>query len=304
MKRFLGFLTVCLGLLSALSWSYGKSSVRPVAQPVNDTQPNQRSVSVEHHGDQTSVVVSPAMFQLLESIEDGTYAAPIRVMTPTGSASVSISSPNAFGGDKPTIFAGANYVNHWHDTNQEDGNIGLGLSFGNPFQYVGVSLNVGIDSVGVDQRFDKNGGFGFRLNRYITRNAAIAFGMTNVVGWGAWKDLSKGYYLDLTRSFHWLVPLTINAGAGTGGFYSIDQGQSGSDSLKDIGFFGGAGIEPVKNLSLIADYTTRQLALGGNYTMTWIPHLPIVLGASYINVNENGGAKPYFQASVGISYSF
>lgn len=227
------------------------------------------------------------------------------VMTAKGSASASITSPNAFGQmvSNPSVFLSSSYVSHWSGTTSDDGNISGGFAFGNARKYVGVSVGILVDAVGVDQHFDKNGSWSLRINRYLGQSTALAIGGT-MGGWGAMHNQSHGYYLAMTHGFDTKIPVTVNFGVGTGGYYSIAQSQTGSDSLKKIGAFGGVGVSLFKNSSVIADYTGQQLSLGANYIFTFFKKLPIFISVAAVNVGKHNGDNPYMQSSLGMSYSF
>jgi len=217
-----------------------------------------------------------------------------------GSPSVSILSPNAFG-DGNAVFGSIGYVNHFTNApNSSDGFMGVGGSFGNAKKYVDVTLGIDNDNIGWRaQPFASNGGFSVRVNHYFAKETAVAAGAGNVGGWGVFSNASKNYYFSATQGFMLGLPITVNAGFGTGAFYSF--GDSTTDRDNQIGPFGGIGISVYKNLSLIADYASREYNVGGNYNFIFLKKLPMFFSLAATNVNNLDGLHTNLQAILGFA---
>ncbi|MDP1574177.1 MAG: hypothetical protein Q8L78_04520 [Coxiellaceae bacterium] len=224
------------------------------------------------------------------------------VTTGAGSPTASIAAPNAFGGGGTIIFANGSYVNHWPQTSVSDGFGGAGISVGNPYKYVAALISVNLASLGFNENaFGSNSGISLRLNHYFNPTTAIAIGAGNLIGWGTANGLSKNYYASLTKAFYLGIPMSINVGAGSG---ALNNSLVATNSDGNIYPFASAGFTLFKNFSAIADWTSRQVNLGGTYTLVCIPKVPIFFGAYAMNVAGYQNTKTFFQGTVGLSYQF
>ncbi|OGT47329.1 MAG: hypothetical protein A3E82_07595 [Gammaproteobacteria bacterium RIFCSPHIGHO2_12_FULL_38_11] len=214
-----------------------------------------------------------------------------------GLPGVSLSSPNAFGGGQ-AFFASVGFVNHVNGTSLPDGFMGLGFSFGDPHKLLGVVVSASNDNIGWRQdAFLQNGGFGFRINRYLAKNTAVAFGLGTLAGWGVMSNISKSYYLALTQGIPLRFPITLNAGVQTASSAAgnLDSQYQG---------FGGIGVSVYKNVSLIADYATEQFNVGGNYSFIFLKKLPMFLTIACANVTGQFNSSPHLLVSFGFAQSF
>lgn len=224
------------------------------------------------------------------------------VTTGVGSPTGSIAAPNAFGSAGTIVFANASYVNHWPTSTANDGFGGVGISAGDPHKYLGVLVSANLGSLGFNNSsFGSNGGVSLRLNRYLNPTTAVAIGTGNLFGWGAYNGISESYYASITKSFFLLIPVTANIGIGSGSFNNAIT-PSNSDSAWYPYASMGFGI--FKDFSLLADWTSRQVNLGGAYTITYFKKVPIFVGAYAMNVNGTQNSQTYFQGTVGAAYRF
>lgn len=223
------------------------------------------------------------------------------LVTPFGVPGASISSPNAFGPSGTVLLAGAGYVNHWTATNKQDGYASVGASFGNPYRYVGVLVNVVLSSVGINNSdFAEHGNLSIRINRYLDQNTAIAVGAGNAVGWGIQDRDAHNFYAAITHTFVLGLPMSFNFGIGTGAFNNVADVSRGYDG--NVKPFASLGIGVYKNASIVGDWTANQFSFGGNYTFTCWRKVPIFIGLYGVNLNHNRGLQAYFQGVLGISY--
>jgi hypothetical protein len=226
--------------------------------------------------------------------------------TAYGVVGSSITSPNALGAVNPSVFLSFNYETNWTGNDKDDGDMGIGGSFGNARRYVGVSVAVLNDSLGYRTSFLKNTSISVRLNRYINHNFAIAIGAANVYGWNAYRKAAHSYYAVATNEWHGFVPITASLGAGTGAFNSISDAQNKKDS--NLYPFASVGFGLIKHLSFTTDWSSDQLAAGFTYAPNWFKHVPIAFNASLLNItlNRAGGTKNNRAFVIGVvtSYSF
>lgn len=214
----------------------------------------------------------------------------------------SVGAPNANGGAGVVGFASLGYVNHWDGTTNPDGNAGVGMSFGDPRNAIGALVSMNIDSLGLQSDpFAGNGGFGFRLNRYVADYTAVALGANNIVGWGSFAPMSKSYYAVVTQGVPLKkFPITLNAGLGTGSFNSVADASSGTDH--NIQPFAGIGVLLYKGLSLSGDWAMQQYNVGMTYGFKL--GIPFFVSVAEMNVFNEHGNTSHLQLSGGAAYVF
>lgn len=224
--------------------------------------------------------------------------APFFHMTGRGPANASLTSPSALGWGN-ALFTSLIY-NRSTVTGTDDGNWVLGVMGGDARKKVGVIIATNIDTLGLrSESFAKNGNISVRINRYLTKNTAIAIGAGNVYGWGAFHRLARSYYAAMSHTLmvgHF--PVTLNGGLGTGALDSISAGRRSDDG--QVRPFAGVGVSVWNNLSVIVDYTAQKVSLGGSYVFM-IKRLPVFVTLAGSNLNEADGLKTRLYASVGFS---
>ena len=232
-----------------------------------------------------------------------------RPETAFGVAGANLASPNAMGGLGASVFLGLSVVTNWSGSlntpsGEVDGNMSGGFGFGNAKKYVGVTVGAVNDSLGFRSRFLKNGGFSLRVNRYITDNLAVAVGMNNVVGWGAFRSIANSYYGVVTGEYDKIFrPLTLSVGAGTGSFDSAADTQAGNDG--NVYPFTSLGVGIIQNFSGIVDWTAKKLNLGFALTPPISKSYPMALTFGFMNVTKGpAGSKSSFSVSGVISHTF
>ncbi len=214
---------------------------------------------------------------------------------------VSVGAPNAFGPTGTVLFLTGTYVDHWLNTSESDGLMGLGASMGNPHKYVGVMVNVAFANLGANNAsFGENGTVGLRLNRYLTPNTAIAFGAATVAGWGNSRNISNSFYGALTHSFHVLLPMAINVGIGTGGFNKSFEVPLAKD--ENVNAFVGYGVELFKGLSVAFDCVAKQVNVGVTYAHVFGDSVPFFVSVAGRNLNTHDSQRKYLQVTAGLAY--
>jgi hypothetical protein len=252
---------------------------------------------VKRHGE-TTVYMTQAQYNKYLAEYKQEHAQPISAL---GSPVASIGAPNAFGSGN-AIFMGGMYVNHYPQSTASDGMMNFGVSLGDAHKYLGVVLSTALTSLGVNNdSFGSNGLVGLRINRYLREHTAIAFGMSNLSGWGVHRNQAKSYYGAITQGFTLGLPMTINFGIGSGGFNNPADVSANNDN--HVRVFAGWAMKVCKNLSFIVDYATQQLNVGGAFTFNITPKTPLFISLSGNNVNKHDGSA-YFQAVGGIAYVF
>lgn len=225
--------------------------------------------------------------------------------TSRGSPAASLLAPNALGGAGTSIFGSLSWVNRWPTISPPggDGMGGAGVSFGDPFKYVGATFSYNQNSFGLhhDAAFAQNGGLSFSMDCYLTKTFAVAVGVGNLYAWGAGRNSAKNYYLAFTKIVNTSFPLAFNVGAGTASFASPLVSLSSDTRVYP---FASMGVSVYKNLSAIFDWTSHQINLGGAYTISYFKKVPISISGGEMNVNHYENTSNYFQVSAGASYAF
>ena len=222
--------------------------------------------------------------------------------TGAGSPTASIAAPNAFGGGGTIIFANGSAVSGWPTSKNWDGFGSAGFSVGDPYKIVAALVSVNIADMGFNNSsFGANSGVGLRLNHYFTPTTAVALGAGNLVGWGDASTLAKNFYGSVTQAFYLGIPMSFNIGLGTGAFTNTLVPMTSDGSVYP---FASMAFSVYRNVSLIADWSSHQVNLGGTYILTCIPKVPVFIGAYAMNVGEYQGTQAFFQGTIGLSYRF
>lgn len=220
----------------------------------------------------------------------------------------SLYAPPGYGAGCGVLFGSINAVSGWPGASTADGNLIIGIGFGNGERIVGVNIYALIDSVGVRESFGKNSNVGVSLFRWFTPSTAIAIGSANLGGIGVFSRYSRSYYISGTQLFpliisdNYLVPLAITVGAGSGAFVSATQFQSNRDN--GITPFASVAFGVLPRANLILDYTTQIFSVGISYMP--IRTVPIIITTYASNIGgkgwgENGRHGPI---TYGLSLSF
>lgn len=180
----------------------------------------------------------------------------------------SLFAPIGYGPNWGVVYGVLMGVNRWPGGNASDGAIALGMGLGDTDRYVGGSINVLIDSLGLrNEAFGRNTAVGGSLSRWVTPNTSFSVGASVLGGTGAFKHTANGYYLSgtqlipLTPNAHYHKPIAVTLGVGSGNFVSPEQMMLVQSDSKVSGF-GAVSFSPIRQLSFIGDYTEQVLSLG------------------------------------------
>lgn len=186
-------------------------------------------------------------------------------------------------------------------TNKPDGGIGIGLSFGNAFDTVGVSLGVSLNdlsNLGDTERMS----FGFAISRYLTDGLSVAVGGENLLVQKT--DGQSSFYAVASLAFdadRSVMPFdgVLTFGAGTGRFAEktprdIAEGHGSSGTI----LFGALAIELSDHTNLIADWNGRNLTVGAAFR---IPRTGVSLKLGLRDLTGNSGDGPRVTGSIGFT---
>jgi hypothetical protein len=221
----------------------------------------------------------------------------------------SAGTPSAYGAGAGQAYIGGGLYFPFDKANdRNDGSLSMGFGVGNPFNSVGLEVNINITSVGGGPGFDfgDSGGVGFKLHRYLGDNAAVAIGWSNPIKWGDVNLAEDTIYGVYTRSFP-LQPnnldndldLTVSLGLGTGAFRSKGAIQAEENSLN---FFAGLGLRVLPQLSLISSWTGNILNIGTS--LAPFRNTPIIINVIIADVTENLSTGSGLSVSAGYIFEF
>lgn len=225
--------------------------------------------------------------------------------------STTIFAPVGYGPDWGTVYASGGWVNRWPgNSNVSDGYLVLGLGLGDSDRYVGGSVNVLIDSLGMrDERFGQNTAVGGSIYRWLGPNTGIAVGASKFTGSGVFRHSSDGYYgaitqlIPLTPNREFSSPLAVTAGVGTGNFISPFEFRVLRRDDRVSGF-GSLSLSPIRQMSVILDYTSEVLSSGISVMpIAWLPAVLTGYATNLTGSRKFDGPVTY-GLRLGVGYAF
>jgi hypothetical protein len=225
-----------------------------------------------------------------------------QLTAPVIAPGISFGSPIAFGASWGQMFAGVGGQTIPKTSRNEglDGSITMGFGLGDPFGYVGLETVASVISVNND--FGEDGNVNFKLHRALPWQGAVAVGVDNSPSWGAAERVDESYYGVYTQVVNLApdspensLPLAFNVGVGDGRF--VDDPRH-----DDVGVFGSIAIVPLRQVSLIVDYTGRDT----NVAVSLVPlrQRPIVLTLGAVNLGERRQRDVEFAGGIGYLHRF
>ena len=200
---------------------------------------------------------------------------------------------SGFGASTGQMFLGVSYTDRDEQTDgsDDDGSIVMGFGFGNPSDTFGAELSIGITSVSTsiwgDGKFADEGNLNLKLHREISLpdpfgHSSVAFGVSNLAGWGATTENPKNVYAVLSTS------QALGEFSEYGALYTIGYGSGVSDAETSGDIFGGVGIGR-GDYSLSLSFIGEDLHLTGN----WYPNFyeNVVISYSRSDFTNNSGLE-------------
>lgn len=182
-----------------------------------------------------------------------------------GSPSISIANPSGFGADNNTLFVSASYQTSTREGENDDGSIGFGVGLGDARRLVGVEVSYTLASVTADYTEFGRGGFNVKVHRQLPRDFAVAVGYNGFLNIGD-TDFEDSVYGVASKIFRTRDDITlpfsrvaVTAGVGNGQFGSADAIDDDDNSFN---VFGGVAVRVIQPVSVIAEWTGQDLALG------------------------------------------
>ncbi|MDX2228164.1 MAG: hypothetical protein NW220_00910 [Leptolyngbyaceae cyanobacterium bins.349] len=216
------------------------------------------------------------------------------------SPALSIYIPVGYGLDGWAVWGSGNYQAGVREDTGAVGGGGVGVGLGDARKYVGLELGytfIDSDSFG-------EGGFSGKLHRRVGDNASIAFGWNGFANIGR-NDFEHSIYGVATYIFRFsrsldsaFSRLALTVGAGNGQFRSNlnrDQFENGTN------VFGNLALRVIRPVSLIAEWTGQDLAVG--LSIAPFRNFPFVITPAVRDVTGSG-YEPRFVIGAGVSFKF
>jgi hypothetical protein len=223
-----------------------------------------------------------------------------RPLTAEASPAFSIYIPVGFGLDGGALWGSGGFQAGVREDPGSVGGGGLGFAIGDAKKYVGLELGytfVDGDNFGI-------GGFSGKLHRRLGNNASIAFGWNGFANLAGRNDFEQSLYGAFTYVFRF-APSLDSAFSRMAVTVGVGDGQFRSNLDRDLfrngaNVFGNIAFRVVRPVSLIAEWTGQDLALG--LSIAPFKNFPFVITPAVRDVTGSGYA-PRFVIGAGVSFS-
>ncbi|NJP11543.1 MAG: hypothetical protein HC866_20435 [Leptolyngbyaceae cyanobacterium RU_5_1] len=216
------------------------------------------------------------------------------------SPALSIYIPVGFGADGWTVWGSGTYQAGVREDRGSVGAGGVGVGLGNALKYVGLELGYTF----VDSEDFGEGGFSAKLHKRFRNDLAIAVGWNGFANIGR-HDFEQSIYGVATKVFRLsnsldnpFSRLSLTVGAGNGQFRTNED----RDNFENgTGIFGNLALRVIRPVSLIAEWTGQDLALG--LSIAPFRKFPFVITPAFRDITGSGYG-PRFVLGVGVSFKF
>lgn len=231
-----------------------------------------------------------------------TSAAPVLRVPPASTAG----SPTAYGPVWGQAFAGAGYQARARYSTGNDGTAVVGLGLGDARRLVGAEVAL-TSYTTVRSGFATSAGVGVKVHRLFAEDIGVAVGVENLLhtdpggqheGRSVYAVISQVVTMNAEPNATF-GSLTASVGIGTGRFRSE---QRIIDDEAGVGLFASLGIRVLEPLSILADWTGQDLALG--VSISPFRTLPLVITPAMVDVTGTAGDGARFTLGVGSGFSF
>lgn len=216
------------------------------------------------------------------------------------SPAFSIYIPVGFGLDGWSVWGSGGFQAGVREDTGSVGGGGIGVGLGDAKKYVGLELGYTF----VDGENFGLGGFSGKLHRRLGNDGSIAFGWNGFANLGGRNDFEQSLYGVGTYVFRFAESLdaafsrlAVTVGVGNGQFRSNldrDKFRNGTN------VFGNMALRVIRPVSLIAEWTGQDLAVG--LSIAPFKNFPFVITPAVRDVTGSGYA-PRFVIGAGVSFS-
>ncbi|MEO8894200.1 MAG: hypothetical protein ABI417_22160 [Coleofasciculaceae cyanobacterium] len=216
------------------------------------------------------------------------------------SPALSIYIPVGYGADRNTVFLSGSYQSSVRKDRGDVGAAGIGIGLGNAAKTVGVELSYALET---SENFGE-GGFNAKVHRQLGQDLAGAVGWNGFLNFGR-NDFEQSKYGVITKIFRTQPSLnsafsrvSVTAGVGDGQFRSNGAVKAGDNN---VNVFGNVAVRVIRPVSLIAEWTGQDLALG--LSIAPFKNLPFVITPAVRDLAGAGdGAR--FVLGAGTAFRF
>jgi hypothetical protein len=222
-----------------------------------------------------------------------------------GSPSLTIFNPTGYGADNNTGYLSATYQSRTRFVENDDGALAIGFGFGDARDAVGVEVSYTLASVFGENRDAGTGGFNVKIHKQFANDWAVAAGWNGVVFIGEDDGVEDSIYGTVTKVIRTQESISspfsriaLTAGVGNGQFRTEEALENGDDS---VNLFGSAAVRVAKPVSVIAEWTGQDLAVGASIAP--FKNIPFVITPAVRDITGAGdGARFVLGAGVGFRF--
>lgn len=221
------------------------------------------------------------------------------------SPSLTIFNPTGYGADNNTGYISATYQSRTRFVENDDGAVAIGLGLGDARDAVGVEVSYTLASVFGENRDAGTGGFNVKVHKQFADDWAIAAGWNGFVFLGEDDGFKNSVYGTVTKVIRTQESITspfsrvaLTAGVGNGQFRTEEALEDGDDSFN---VFGSVAVRVAKPVSVIAEWTGQDLAVGASIAP--FKNIPFVITPAVRDIAGAGdGAR--FVLGTGVGFRF
>ncbi len=221
------------------------------------------------------------------------------------SPALSIFNPTGYGADRNTGYISATYQSRTRFVDNSDGAVAIGFGFGDARDLLGVELSYTVASVFGNNRDIGTGGFNVKVHRQFANDWAIAAGWNGFLFLGEDDGFENSLYGTVTKIIHTqeslsspLSRIAITAGVGNGQFQSEEALE---DDRNGINVFGSMAVRVIEPVSVIAEWTGQDLAVGASIAP--FKNIPFVITPAVRDL-AGAGDGPRFVLGAGLGWKF
>jgi hypothetical protein len=222
-----------------------------------------------------------------------------------GSPSLTIFNPTGYGADNNTGYLSATYQSRTRFVENDDGAVAIGFGLGDARDAVGVEVSYTLASVFGENRDAGTGGFNVKVHKQFADDWAIAAGWNGFLFLGEDDGFEDSVYGTVTKVIRTQESITspfsriaLTAGVGNGQFRTEEALEDGDDSFN---IFGSMAVRVAKPVSVIAEWTGQDLAVGASIAP--FKNIPFVITPAVRDITGAGdGAR--FVLGAGLGFRF
>lgn len=224
-----------------------------------------------------------------------------QLTAPVIAPGIAFGSPVGFGagwGEAYVGVGGNTLPQNSNNPDNVDGSASVGFGLGDPSV---VAVEATVTTISLRNSFGDSGNTNFKISRLLPGRSSIAIGQDNTWPWGDATQVRPSTYAAFTTMFDLSpasprAPWTVSLNVGAGDHRFKDPGEAGA------GVFGSIAIVPIRQLSVIVDYTGRDT--NAAVSVVPFPRLPAVLTLGAINLGHRLGRDTEFAGGVGYLIRF